>query len=123
MPRFVYLFSDLADAREAVGGDWSAVRLLLGGKGANLGDVTELGLPVPPGFTVTTEACKVFQKGDGSLPDEIWQEEIAAVRRLEAMTERGFGDPDAPLLVSCRSGAPVSMPGMMDTVLNIGMND
>jgi pyruvate,orthophosphate dikinase len=121
--RFVYLFSDLEDARSAAGGDWKSVRLLLGGKGANLGDVTALGLPVPPGFTVTTEACKVFQGGDGSLPDEIWEEELAAIRRLEEETGRGFGNPDAPLLVSCRSGAPVSMPGMMDTVLNIGMND
>lgn len=123
MSRYVYLFSELDDAQCAVGDSWSAVRNLLGGKGANLGDMTRLGIPVPPGFTVTTEACLRFQQGDGTLPDEVWTEELAAVRQLEAQTHKRFGDLDNPLLVSCRSGAPVSMPGMMDTVLNLGLND
>ncbi|HSM04153.1 MAG TPA: pyruvate, phosphate dikinase [Longimicrobiales bacterium] len=123
MSRYVYLFSDLDDAQASVGGDWQAVRRLLGGKGANLADMTRLGIPVPPGFTVTTEACLLFQEGDGTLPDEIWRQSLAAVKGLEAQIGRGFGDPSGTLLVSCRSGAAVSMPGMMDTVLNIGLND
>jgi pyruvate,orthophosphate dikinase len=123
MSRFVYLFSDIDQAQSDAGGGWHETRQLLGGKGANLGDMTRLGVPVPPGFTVTTVACLRFQKGDGSLPEEIWTQELEAVRALEEELGRGFGDPEQPLLVSCRSGAPVSMPGMMDTVLNIGMND
>jgi pyruvate,orthophosphate dikinase len=134
--RHVFLFSELDAARaraaETAAGRvagtapearWAAVRGLLGGKGANLADMTALGIPVPPGFTVTTEACRRFQQGDGGLPEDIWAEELAAVRAVEQAQQRGFGDPDAPLLFSCRSGAPVSMPGMMDTVLNLGMND
>lgn len=123
MSRYVYLFSDLDAAQAAAGPEWSDVRRLLGGKGANLADVTRLGLPVPPGFTVTTEACLRFQEGDGTLPDEIWEEQLEAVKALEGQVGRGFGNPASSLLVSCRSGAPVSMPGMMDTVLNIGLND
>jgi len=123
MSRYVYLFSEIDEAQRDVGGDWPEVRRLLGGKGANLGDMARLGIPVPPGFTVTTEACLRFQEGDGTLPEEIWSQELDAVRRLEEAAGLGFGDPDQPLLVSCRSGAAVSMPGMMDTVLNLGLND
>ena len=122
MSRYVYLFSELGDVVDRMDGEWDAVRNLLGGKGANLGEMTRLGIPVPPGFSVTTEACARFGGEDG-LPTDIWAQELEAIAALEAQTEKGFGDPGRPLLVSCRSGAPVSMPGMMDTVLNIGLND
>lgn len=95
---------------------------LLGGKGANLAEMTRLGFPVPPGFTVTTEACKDFLK-TGGFPEGLWDEIVEAVHRLEQKTGKKLGDPDNPLLVSVRSGAPLSMPGMMDTVLNLGLND
>ena len=95
---------------------------LLGGKGANLAEMTRMGLPVPPGFTVTTEACRAYMEGDGELPDGLAEELDAAVARLEAKRGKSFGDPDDPLLVSVRSGAKFSMPGMMDTVLDLGLN-
>ncbi|MBO1753003.1 pyruvate, phosphate dikinase [Actinotalea sp. BY-33] len=95
---------------------------LLGGKGANLAEMTRLGLPVPPGFTITTEACRAY-RSTGHLPPELRVEVTMAVRRLEDELGRGLGDFHDPLLVSVRSGAKFSMPGMMDTVLNIGLND
>jgi pyruvate,orthophosphate dikinase len=106
-----------------VGGDWEAVRGLLGGKGANLADMVRLGIPVPPGFTVTTEACNAYLAAGESFPEGMWEEELDALKAVEATTGKKFGDPKNPLLVSCRSGAKFSMPGMMDTVLNIGLND
>jgi pyruvate,orthophosphate dikinase len=99
-----------------------AARALLGGKGANLAEMTELGLPVPPGFTVTTDACRAFLTA-GEWPAGLWEEEVSALHELETRAAKRFGDPANPLLVSCRSGAKFSMPGMMDTVLNIGLND
>ena len=123
MEKYVYLFSEVGEAEATVNGDWDAVRGLLGGKGANLADMTRLGVPVPPGFTVSTRACNAFLASDGSFPDDLWDQEVAAIGTLEQATDRGFGDPGRPLLVSCRSGAKFSMPGMMDTVLNLGMND
>jgi len=99
------------------------MRGLLGGKGANLAEMTNLGLRVPPGFTVTTGTCREFFEAGGRFPDGLWEEVLEHVHGLEEKTGKGFGDPGNPLLVSVRSGAPVSMPGMMDTVLNIGMND
>src|SRR5215213_6200703 len=95
---------------------------LLGGKGANLAEMTNLGLPVPPGFTITTEACKVYL-ATGTEPAELGAEVSEHLRRLEDAMGKRLGDPDDPLLVSVRSGAKFSMPGMMDTVLNIGMSD
>lgn len=95
---------------------------LLGGKGANLAEMTRLGFPVPPGFTVTTEACKDYLR-TGGFPEGLWEQIVDAVRRLEEKTGKKLGDPENPLLVSVRSGAPMSMPGMMDTVLNLGLND
>jgi pyruvate,orthophosphate dikinase len=95
---------------------------LLGGKGANLAEMTNMGLPVPPGFTITTEACLVFLK-QGGAPVEMLQESGEHLGRLEEAMGRQLGDPDDPLLVSVRSGAKFSMPGMMDTVLNLGLND
>jgi pyruvate,orthophosphate dikinase len=97
-------------------------RDLLGGKGANLAEMTRMGLPVPPGFTITTEACRAWMAGDETLPDGLLEEVHAAVAELEARTGLGFGDPEAPLLVSVRSGARYSMPGMMDTLLNLGLS-
>jgi pyruvate,orthophosphate dikinase len=95
---------------------------LLGGKGANLAEMTTIGLPVPPGFVVTTDACRAYLAAGGFAPG-MWEQVQAAVVKLERQTGRRFGDPHRPLLVSCRSGAKFSMPGMMDTVLNIGLND
>jgi pyruvate, orthophosphate dikinase len=95
---------------------------LLGGKGAGLARMTGLGLPVPPGFTITTEVCRTSME-KGSLPDDLWDEVAQAVDRLEKSTGRSFGAGPVPLLLSVRSGAKISMPGMMDTVLNLGIND
>ncbi|HEX8108276.1 MAG TPA: PEP/pyruvate-binding domain-containing protein, partial [Kofleriaceae bacterium] len=99
-------------------------KALLGGKGANLAEMASLGLPVPPGFTITTEVCRhVMAHGAGSYPEGLDAEVAQALRRVEELTKNTFGDARQPLLVSVRSGAPASMPGMMDTILNLGLND
>jgi len=121
--KWIYFFDEVAEVERYVGGTWDGVRALLGGKGANLAEMTRIGLPVPPGFIVTTEACNAYQNAGGQFPGDLWQQEQEAIKRLEAQTGKKFGDPAKPLLVSCRSGAEFSMPGMMDTVLNIGLND
>jgi pyruvate,orthophosphate dikinase len=121
--KWVYLFTDVDEAEKAVGGDWEGVRGLLGGKGANLAEMTRIGVPVPPGFTVTTEACNAYLANNNNFPEGMWEQELAALTAIEQATGKKFGDPSNPLLVSCRSGAKFSMPGMMDTVLNIGLND
>ena len=121
--KWVYGFDEIDAAQASVDGDWDAVRGLLGGKGANLGDMARLGIPVPPGFTITTQACNTFSDADGVLPPGLWDEVTAAVAKLESATGKRFGDADRPLLLACRSGAKFSMPGMMDTVLDIGLND
>jgi pyruvate,orthophosphate dikinase len=120
--KWVYLFTEL-EAAESYAGDWESVRGLLGGKGANLAEMSRIEVPVPPGFTVTTEACIAYLAEEGGFPADIWEQQIEALRRIEADTGKEFGNPDKPLLVSCRSGAKFSMPGMMDTILNLGMND
>ena len=98
------------------------MREVLGGKGANLAEMTNLGVPVPPGFTIACSVCVDYLRSDAY--DPALRDEVAAnVRRLEEATGRGFGDNANPLLVSVRSGAPVSMPGMMETILNLGLND
>ena len=99
------------------------MRELLGGKGANLAEMAGLGLPVPPGFTITTEVCTHFTGSEGNYPDGLDAELMAAMTGLEGVMDAKFGDPVNPLLVSVRSGARASMPGMMDTVLNLGLND
>jgi len=99
------------------------MRDLLGGKGANLAEMSSLGLPVPPGFTITTEVCAYYYANDRRYPDDLKDQVEAALSWLEEQRGLRFGDPERPLLVSVRSGAPVSMPGMMDTVLNLGLND
>jgi pyruvate,orthophosphate dikinase len=121
--KYVYLFDEVDDATARFDEDFEVLRSLLGGKGANLFDATRLGIPVPPGFTVTTEACNDYLAAGESFPAGMWEQVLEAVSGLEQRTEKRFGDVENPLLVSCRSGARFSMPGMMDTILNIGMND
>src|ERR671932_664186 len=111
--KWVYLFEE---------GDGNN-RALLGGKGAGLADMTRAGLPVPPGFIVTTEACNAYYANGKNFPAGMWEQVIEGLRAVEAKTGKRFGDPENPLLVSVRSGAPFSMPGMMDTVLNLGLNE
>ncbi|MGQ9555533.1 MAG: pyruvate, phosphate dikinase [Anaerolineae bacterium] len=101
----------------------ASMRNLLGGKGAGLAEMARIGLPVPPGFTVTTEACNAYYDAGNRFPDGMWEQTLAAMKEVERKTGKGFGDPKNPLLVSVRSGARVSMPGMMDTVLNLGLNE
>ena len=121
--RWVYRFDELDTVERSLAGSWDRVRGLLGGKGANLAEMTRLGIPVPPGFTVTTQACLRYLDADNTMPEEIWAQVLSALQATEERLGRVFGDPTTPLLVSCRSGAKFSMPGMMDTVLNIGLND
>jgi pyruvate,orthophosphate dikinase len=101
----------------------SSMKELLGGKGANLAEMAGLGIPVPPGFTLSTEVCRYYDEHDGSYPDSLGKELKENLCKLEKATGKRFGDPSNPLLVSVRSGAAVSMPGMMDTVLNLGLTD
>ncbi len=121
--KWLYLFDELDQAAAYAGGDWENVRGLLGGKGANLAEMTRIGMPVPPGFTVTTEACNAYLAAHMKFPEQMWEQELEALAEVEKKTGKKFGDPKNPLLVSCRSGAKFSMPGMMDTVLNIGLNE
>jgi pyruvate,orthophosphate dikinase len=119
--KFVYFFDEAA--RLAPDSDPNAVRNLLGGKGAGLAEMTAAGLPVPSGFTITTDACLRFYDSGGKFPDGLQVQVDAAMRELEKRTGKRFGIAANPLLVSVRSGARVSMPGMMDTILNLGLND
>jgi pyruvate,orthophosphate dikinase len=111
--KWVYLFE------EGSGED----KALLGGKGAGLCEMTRAGLPVPPGFVVTTEACNAFYVNNKQFPDELWEQVLESLQKIEDKVGKRFGDAENPLLVSVRSGAAVSMPGMMDTILNLGLND
>ncbi|HEY83865.1 MAG TPA: pyruvate, phosphate dikinase [Chloroflexi bacterium] len=120
--KWVYAFEEVAEA-EKYAGDWESTRALLGGKGANLAEMTRVGVPVPHGFTVTTESCNAYLDAGENFPAGMWEQELAAMKKVEELTGKKFGDAEKPLLVSCRSGAKFSMPGMMDTVLNIGLND
>lgn len=120
--KWVYLFNEVT-AAEKYAGSWDGVRGLLGGKGSGLAEMTRIGLPVPPFFTVTTEACNAFLAAGEKFPSGMWDQMLTALKEVEKASGKKFGDPDNPLLVSCRSGAKESMPGMMDTVLNIGLND
>ena len=121
--KWVYIFNEVEKAEEYVGGEWDAVRALLGGKGANLAEMVRLEVPVPPGFTLTTEACLAYLEAGEKFPTDMWQQELDALKEVEAATGKKLGDANNPLLVSCRSGGKFSMPGMMDTVLNIGLNE
>ena len=111
--KYVYLFEE----------GQADMKSLLGGKGANLAEMTRIGLPVPPGFTITTEACKEYYRLGKEFPPNMMEDALLALRVVEEKTGKSFGDKDNPLLVSVRSGAPISMPGMMDTILNLGLND
>ena len=113
MAKWVYLFKE---------GD-AGMRNLLGGKGANLAEMTNLGLPIPQGFTVTTEACTDYYESGERISHEVEEQIMAALVFLEGLQGKKFGDTEDPLLVSVRSGARASMPGMMDTILNLGLND
>lgn len=113
MKKYVYMFSE---------GNGN-MRELLGGKGANLAEMTGLGMPVPQGFTITTEACTRYYEDGRSIYPDIEEQIMAYLDQLEKLTDKALGNPDSPLLVSVRSGARASMPGMMDTILNLGMND
>src|SRR5260221_6906400 len=117
MAKWVYSFGDGAAEGSA------EVKNLLGGKGAGLAEMSNLGLPVPPGFTITTEVCTYFYDSDKTYPKDLAGEVTAALGALETALGARFGDEANPLLVSVRSGARASMPGMMDTVLNLGLND
>lgn len=117
MTKWVYSFGD------GKGEGSAQMRDLLGGKGANLAEMSALGLPVPPGFTITTEVCNAYYANDERYPEGLEAEVEAALGQVEKAVGAGFGDPERPLLVSVRSGARASMPGMMDTVLNLGLND
>src|SRR5216684_4154368 len=117
MQKYVYFFG----AGKAEGkGD---MKDTLGGKGAGLAEMTNAGLPVPPGFTISTDVCRIFYDNKGSLGTDIQKEVDEALARLESTTEQKLGSNERPLLVSVRSGAKFSMPGMMDTILNLGLND
>jgi len=120
--KWVYAYDEVEQA-EGVAGSWDGVKALLGGKGANLAEMTRLEIPVPEGFVITTEACNVYLAAGEQFPEGMWDEVLAALATIERRTGKRLGDPADPLLVSCRSGAKFSMPGMMDTVLNIGLND
>src|SRR3989440_1486008 len=96
---------------------------LLGGKGSGLAEMTNAGMPVPPGFTITTEACNAYYASGEQFPEGMWDQALAALAKIEESTGKKFGGSENPLLVSVRSGAKFSMPGMMDTVLNLGLND
>src|SRR5207247_4510303 len=117
VPRYVYYFGDgHADGT-------GTMKALLGGKGANLHEMTRIGLPVPPGFTINTELCSYFYDHNRTYPRELEAQVAAALAKVEKSVGKKFGDKEQPLLVSVRSGARDSMPGMMDTILNLGMND
>ena len=113
MAKWVYMFTE---------GN-ATMRNLLGGKGANLAEMTNLGLPVPQGFTITTEACTQYYEDGRKINDEIMAQIMESITKMEEITGKKFGDKENPLLVSVRSGARASMPGMMDTILNLGLNE
>ena len=115
--RYIYAWGD------GVAEGSGTMKDLLGGKGAGLAEMTKAGLPTPPGFTITTAACNDYFAAGEQLPDGLWDDVLEAMREVEQRTGKGFGDPANPLLVSVRSGAKFSMPGMMDTVLNLGLNE
>ena len=111
--KYVYLFKE---------GD-ATMREILGGKGANLAEMTKIGLPVPQGFTISTEACTQYYEDGRQINDEIQAQIMEYIVKMEEITGKKFGDKENPLLVSVRSGARASMPGMMDTILNLGLNE
>src|SRR5215467_198445 len=118
--KWIYLFREGSAAARSANGD---IRGLLGGKGAGAAEMTRAGMPVPPGFTITTEACRAYYKSGGKFPPGLWTQVLASLAKLEKQSGKKLGDARNPLLVSVRSGAKFSMPGMMDTVLNLGLTE
>ena len=117
MSQYIYSFGDKKSKRIPDS------RNILGGKGANLAEMARLGLPVPPGFTISTRMCEIFYKNKKKITPKICNEIKKELKKIEIKTKKKFGDNTNPLLVSVRSGSRVSMPGMMDTILNLGLND
>ena len=117
MEKLVYRFNNKDSKNSLVSKD------VLGGKGANLAQMAKLKLPVPPGFTISTKVCDFFYKNNKKIPKKVFQQTKKEIGIIEKITKKKFGDLSDPLLVSVRSGSRVSMPGMMDTVLNLGLND
>jgi len=117
MDKYVYYFGEGKTEGSA------EMKNLLGGKGANLAEMSNLGIPVPPGFTISTDVCTYYYKHGDTYPDGLEDQVNEALKKVEDVMGQDFGDEDDPLLFSVRSGARVSMPGMMDTVLNLGLND
>ena len=117
MKKYIYSFNDKLAKK------LKNKKNILGGKGSNLGEMGRLGLPVPPGFTISTEVCEVYYKNKKKLPTKIINEIQKELKNIERNTKKKFGDLKNPLLISVRSGARISMPGMMDTILNLGLND
>ena len=117
MTQYIYSFGDKKNKKV------SNSRNILGGKGANLAEMARLGLPVPPGFTISTQMCEIFYKNKKKLTPKICSEIKKELKKVETKTKKKFGDNVNPLLISVRSGSRVSMPGMMDTILNLGLND
>ena len=117
MSKFIFSFGDKKTKKI------SNSRNILGGKGSNLAEMARLGLPVPPGFTISTEMCEIFYRNKKKLSPKTCMEIKKELKKIEAKTKKKFGDNINPLLISVRSGSRVSMPGMMDTILNLGLND
>ena len=118
--KYLYYFSE---GNDAFGGDKVTMKNTLGGKGAGLAEMTAAGMPVPQGFTITTEACTQYYEDGRQINDAIMAEIMEYIEKMEQITGKKFGDHENPLLVSVRSGARASMPGMMDTILNLGLNE
>ena len=122
MAKWIYLFDEGGQAEEYVG-DWEGIRGLFGGRGVYFAEMSCIGLPVPPGFIISTQACNAYLTAGEMFPEGMWEQILEALSYIEANTGKRFGDPRDPLLVSVRSDARVPMPGIMDTVLNLGLND
>ena len=116
MKKIIFRFNNLRSQKSSYN------KNLLGGKGANLAQMAALGLPVPPGFTISTKVCEDFYKNNKKIPKKIFQQVKKEIKIIEKISKKKFGDLSNPLLVSVRSGSRVSMPGMMDTILNLGLN-
>lgn len=121
--QWVYFFDEIEKIKKTTGDSFEDIRALLGGKGANLVEMTRIGIPVPHGFSISTDACNAYLLNDNTFPEDMWDQVLEAMKTVELKSGKLFGGENNPLLVSCRSGAKLSMPGMMDTVLNIGLND
>ena len=123
MKKWVYLIDEVDEVEAYVGGDWENVRGLLGGKGANMAEMVRIGIPVPPGFTVTTEACNAYLASGDAFSKGMKEQMIEALKAIEETTGKKFGDLKNPLLISCRNGAKCAEPRVMEKMLGVGGND